>query len=141
MDATLKTNLLGELAVAKVVIRAIEKGFEVSRPLIECRYDLVLDDGERLYRVQVKYAGGEPWAGRSGVIGVGLRKWRNGGRSVIHHYRASEMDLLLVYIRKLDCILCFGPDVFDGRRELQIRFEPAKNNQKKGCLMAVNHIW
>jgi hypothetical protein len=33
------------------------KGWIASRPTRDCRYDVVLDDGERLYRVQVKYAG------------------------------------------------------------------------------------
>ena len=37
--------------------RSVEKGWLASRPTRDCRYDLVLDDGERLYRVQVKYAG------------------------------------------------------------------------------------
>ncbi len=32
----LTTNLLGELAVTKVFVRAIEKGWTVSRPMMEC---------------------------------------------------------------------------------------------------------
>src|SRR5947208_13718269 len=103
------TNRLGEIAVAKVVLRALETGVVISRPMIECRYDLVLDDGLKLYRTQVKYAGGSPPKQCQGVVQVGLRKWRNDGRAVIPYYTAKEIDLLLVYVRKIDKILWFGP--------------------------------
>src|SRR5436190_717249 len=90
------TNRLGEFAVAKVLLRAIEKDVGVSKPVIECRYDLVLDDGLKLYRTQVKYAGGASPKQCQGVVPVGLRKWRN-GRAAIPCYTTAEIDLLLVY--------------------------------------------
>jgi hypothetical protein len=72
---------------------------------------------------------------------VGLSKYRNGGRSITPCYRASEIDLLLVYVRKIDKILWLGPEEFDGRTRLHIRVEPTLNNQVKGCLMAADYIW
>jgi hypothetical protein len=137
----LATNLLGEYAIAKVLLRAIEKSVTVLRPVIECRYDLVLDDGLKLYRAQVKYAGRSPPKHCRGVVPLGLRKWRNGGRSVTLFYSATEIDLLLVYVRKIDKVLWLGPEVFDGRQNLQIRVEPTRNNQVKGCLMAADYVW
>jgi hypothetical protein len=135
------TNLLGEYAVAKVIERAIERGVRVSRPVIECRYDLIVDDGLKLYRTQVKYAGGACPRQCQGAVVVGLSKWRNDGRAEIPYYTAAEIDLLLVYVRKMDRILWFGPEVFDGRKKLHIRVEPTRNNQKKGCLMAIDYLW
>jgi hypothetical protein len=137
----LATNFLGEYAVAKVFQRCLEKGFGCSRPLIECRYDLILDDGIKLYRTQVKYAGAKSPSNSHGVVQVGLRKWRTDGRRPILCYTAAEIDLLLVYVRRIDKILWFGPEVFDGRQGLFIRVEPALNNQKKGCLMADDYVW
>src|SRR2546428_6106702 len=55
-EVVLSTAQKGELAILRAQQRAFEKGWIVSRPTRDCRYDLVLDDGERLYRVQVKYA-------------------------------------------------------------------------------------
>jgi hypothetical protein len=136
----LRTNLLGEFAVAKVFLRAIEKGVRVSRPLIECRYDLIPDDGN-LYRAQVKYAGGKCPKQVNGVIPVGLKKWRTDGRRPIWHYTAEEIAVVLVYLRATDQILWFGPEVFVGRTMLYIRLEPARNGQKKGCLMAADYVW
>ena len=137
----LATNLLGEYAVAKVLLRAIEKRIDVFRPVIECRYDLVLDDRLKLYRTQVKYAGGASPKQCQGIVPVGLSKWRNDGRAAIPCYTAAEIDLLLVYVRKIDKILWFGPEVFDGRSKLFIRITPTRNNQTKGCLMASDYIW
>ena len=136
----LATNMLGEYAIAKIILRAIEKGVSLFRPVIECRIDLVLDDVSKLYRAQVKYAGGSRKHAQ-GVVPLGLRKWRNGGRSVTPCYRASEIDVLLVYVRKIDNILWLGPEVFDGRKNLYIRIAPCRNNQIKGCLMAADYIW
>ncbi len=142
----LATNRLGEIAIAKVALRALEKGVTLFKPIVECRCDLVLDDGLKLYRTQVKYAGGSSPKQCQGVVPVRLRKWRirkwrNGGRAIIPYYTAAEIDLLLVYVRKIDRILWFGPEVFDGRPVLFIRIEPTRNNQAKGCLMAADYIW
>jgi hypothetical protein len=141
MRDRLATNFLGEIAVAKVILRAMEKGWTPCKPLMECRYDLMLDDGLKSYRVQVKYAGGKSPKHVNGVIPVGLKKWRTDGRPPIFYYTAAEIDAVLVYIRKTDQILWFGPEVFDKRRTLQIRLEPTRNGQQKGCLMAADYVW
>lgn len=138
----LVTNRLGEYAVTKVILRAMEKGFAGAfKPVWEGRVDLVLDDGLKLYRAQVKYAGGSCPKQCRGAVSVGLSKWRNGGRSITPYYTASEIDALLVYVRKIDKILWFGPEVFEGRTKLFIRLEPTRNNQRKGCLMGADYIW
>jgi hypothetical protein len=137
----LRTNFLGEFAIVKVILRAIEKGVIPSRPMVECRYDLILDDGFKRHRVQVKHAGGKAPKQASGVIPVGLKKWRTDGRPPIWHYSAEEIDVLVVYVRVTDQILWFGPEVFAGRTMLHIRLDPARNGQEKGCLMAADYVW
>jgi len=54
----------GEIAMLRVLQRAVERGWLATRPTRDYRYDLVLDDGERVYRVQVKYAARAPSAAR-----------------------------------------------------------------------------
>jgi hypothetical protein len=102
---------------------------------------LILDDGLKLYRTQVKYGDRYGTKQARGVVPVELSKWRSRGGTPLRHYSASEIDLLLVYVRKIDRVLWFGPEVFDGRKALAIRIEPSINNQKKGCLMAAAYIW
>jgi hypothetical protein len=135
------TNFLGEFAIAKVVLRAMEKGVTPSRPLVECRYDLILDDGLKPHRVQVKYAGGKAPRQATGVIPVGLKKWRSDRRPPIWHYTAAEVDAVLVYVRRTDQVLWLGPEVFERRTMLYLRIEPARNGQQKGCLMAAEYVW
>jgi PD-(D/E)XK endonuclease len=141
MRDRLASNLLGALAVEKVVYRAIVKGWTPCRPLLECRYDLILDDGFKPYRVQVKYAGQKTPKQASGVIPVGLKKWRTDGRPPLLCYTTEEIDALLVYVPTIDEIFWFGPEVFAGRQNLYIRLEPTRNGQQKGCLMAANYVW
>jgi hypothetical protein len=141
MRERLATNFLGEIACTKVILRAMEKGWTPCRPLVEGRYDLILDDGFKPYRAQVKYAGGKAPKQASGVVPVGLKKWRTDGRAPILYYTAAEVDAVLVYVRALDQILWFGPEVFEGRRVLSIRIEPTRNGQQKGCLMAADYVW
>jgi hypothetical protein len=133
--AELSTSFRGEIAVAKVILRALEKGIAVFRPIVECRYDLILDDGRRLYRAQVKYGNGTSRLSQ-GAVTVGLHKWTIAGRHRSLYYTSEEIDVLLVYVPKTDRVLWFGPEVFDGRKKLQIRIAPARNNQARGCLMA-----
>jgi hypothetical protein len=137
----LRTNLLGEFAIGKVVLRAIEKGVMPSRPMVECRYDLILDDGFKRHRAQVKYAGGKSPKQASGVIPLGLKKWRTDGRPPVWHYSAEEIDAVVVYLPATDQILWFGPEVFQRRTMLHIRLEAARNGQEKGCLMAADYVW
>jgi hypothetical protein len=140
-DDRLATNRLGAYAEAKGLERAVEKGIDVFKPVFECRVDFILYDGLKLYRTQVKYTARSSPRQCRGVVPVRLSKWRNDGRAVIPYYTAEEIDLLLVYVRKIDKILAFGPEAFDRRQNLFIRIEPTRNNQKKGCLMAADYIW
>jgi len=140
-DHPLSTYFLGEYVITKTIQRAIEKRINVLRPIIECRYDLVLDDGLSLFRTQVKYAGRSSPKTCKGVVPVNLNKWRNGGRRGSRCYTSAEIDLLLVYVRKIDKILRFGPEIFEGKGVLFIRIEPTLNNQSNGCLLASDFVW
>jgi hypothetical protein len=72
---------------------------------------------------------------------VGLKKWRTDGRAPIWHYTAEEIDAVLVWLKATDQVLWFGPEVFVGRASLQIRLQPSRNGQNKGCLMAADYVW
>jgi hypothetical protein len=53
------TQRKGDIATARAVATFTEMGFDVALPLTEsAAYDLVVDDGVNLQRVQCKFAGG-----------------------------------------------------------------------------------
>ncbi|MGH9011129.1 MAG: group I intron-associated PD-(D/E)XK endonuclease, partial [Acidimicrobiia bacterium] len=52
------TQRKGDIATSRAIFTFTSMGFDVSIPLTESApYDLVVDDGERMVRVQCKYMG------------------------------------------------------------------------------------
>ena len=127
----------GEVAHLRVQLRAAEKGIVVSRPIIECRYDLVLDVGGRLYRAQVKYA---DWRSETGGVYLDLRKQtRNVGPR--RPYLVNEIDVLLVYLPKVDAVLWLDAQVWAGKDSLTFRISPTKNKQRAHVRDYKDFIW
>lgn len=133
-----KSDWKGHLAAQKVELRAAEKGVVCSNPSIPCRYDRILDVDGKLVRVQVKYAARKP-SHSVGAVSAKLYHTTRAGKDQV--YQRGEVDALLVYIPHIDKVLWFPEDVFIGKKFLNIRYEPAKNGQTKGCLMAEEYHW
>jgi hypothetical protein len=134
----MKTIHKGAIAQLKVELRAAERGFVLSKPCVDVRYDYILDDGRRLEKVQVKYGGGSV-SRSSGVVAVSLRGWK--GKEYSRVYCEDEVDALLVYVPKIDKILKFSAPLFCGKANLYVRLEPALNSQVKGTLLAQDYLW
>jgi len=133
----MSSGLKGELAVLRVLMRAVEKGWIASRPTRECRYDLILDDGNILYRVQVKYCNRRA-TNADGAVCLDLTK---GGARKPRPYLDKEIDALVVYVVPVDALIWVGADIFHGKRHLQIRYTPTKSGQKKGTFMTDDYLW
>lgn len=133
------TNWKGQLAVSKVEVRAIELGYIPNRPLMDCRYDLIIDKNSQLFRVQVKYASGNP-TNSFGSVNARLAYETRRRRQVIS-YSDDEVDALVVYIPQLDKLCWFPTPVFVGKKMLSIRIIPSKNNQKSNIIEASKYFW
>ena len=132
------TNTKGQLAVSKAELRAFELGYLPSRPLFDARYDLIIDDGKRLSRLQVKYADGKP-VNTDGAVVVKLEYTNR--KKKTYTYRDSEVDALIVYIPKIDKLCFFPKIIFIGKKKLSIRIALSKNNQKKRIIAAKDYYW
>ncbi len=135
-ECTYSTAQKGEMAFLRVLQRAVEKGWVASRPTRDCRYDLVLDDGERLYRVQVKYAGRRA-VHCDGAVSLDFTK---GGRRD-RTYTNEEIDAVVAFIAPIRVLVWLGPAYFHGRRALHLRYAPTRSGQKLGCLMVSELVW
>ena len=126
----------GALAEFKVTTRAIELGIPVLKPVLEgLRYDLVFDLGERLLRVQCK------WASRKkGVLIVNTRTCRHTPNGYVRsRYDASEVDAIAAYAPDTDrCYLMPIADV-GGRTVVHLRVERAANNQEVAIKYAADY--
>lgn len=132
------SNTKGDIAELKAQLRATELGYTISIPNHHCRYDLVLDDGHKLWRVQVKYANGKP-SNSDGSVVVKLEY--NDRTKHSYTYNALEIDALVVYLPKIDKLCWFPPNVYVGKKRLSIRVDKPKNGQVKHLVVADKYYW
>lgn len=117
------TNQKGQLAVSKAELRALELGYIPSRPLYNCRYDLVIDKNNLLQRIQVKYADGKSNNSNGNVV---VKLEYIDRHNKVDTYHEDEVDALIVYIPKLNKLCYFPKNVFISKRKLNIRINKAK---------------
>ena len=131
----------GVIAEQKVILRAIELGYKVSKPLCDTRYDLILDDGKSLKRVQVKYGDGDPRSSEGSiVVGLRCRSYEKNRNDRTSTYSTSDVDDIMVYIPKKDVVVRLPQEAI-GKTAVHLRFEPSKNKQIKGVHLIDELTW
>jgi PD-(D/E)XK endonuclease len=124
---------IAEMAIQKA---AVELGYVVLRPLVEGRrYDLIIDTGPALWRVQCK------WAARKGsIVLVNTRTSRYTPHGYVRTtYSAAEIDRFGVYCQELN--RCYFLPIGDvGRRYVvHLRLARAANNQEVAIKYAADY--
>ena len=109
---------------------------DVYRPVFEGgRYDLVFDTGNRLLRVQCKWA---PL--RGDVIVIRSYSTRRTAYGLVRRpYVAGEFDALAAYAPDLERCYLIPYDAIDGRTQLHLRVGPTLNNQRQGIRLASHY--
>jgi hypothetical protein len=123
----LTTDQKGAIAEMGIAWHAYKLGVDVYRPVAEGgRCDLIFDDGERLWRVQCK------WASRHGDVLIvrcySARRAREGLRKRL--YTAEEIDAYAAYCAELDRCFFLPFERFPGKGTIQLRLTPSRNNQR-----------
>lgn len=123
----------GAIAEVEVERAAVRLGFVVARPTTEGRrYDLIVDTGTRLYRVQCKWG-----AVKNNVVNIATRTSRHTPRGYVHTtYSAAEVDLIAVYAAGIDRIFAIPIAELEGQTHLHLRLAPCRNNQSIGVKWA-----
>lgn len=105
-----ETQRKGDIAVAQAIATFTKLGHDVSVPLTEsAAYDLVVDDGDVLRRVQVRYASG---------VEVELRRIHSNSQGyVVKKTRANAYDWL--YVLRSDGSEFLIPECLEGRRSIR----------------------
>lgn len=126
--STLTPSQKGAIAEAEIAAAATRLGFVVLRPLCDGgRYDLGIDVGHRILRVQCK------WASRRGdVLTVHTTTCRHTPQGYVRTtYSGDEIDAVAVYSADTDgCYLLPIADV-ERRSALSLRIAPTGNNQSR----------
>ncbi len=125
----------GELAQLKAELRAVEKGYVVARPLTPTRYDLLIDDGNKIWRIQVKYANGIAVHTNNAVtasLGYVDRA------KVNHAYKIEEVDAFIIYVPKVESLLWFPAEKICGKLKLQIKIS---GKIQKNSIWYEDYLW
>jgi hypothetical protein len=128
----LTTNQKGFIAEQAVILECAKRAIPVSRPLDDQRYDLVLDLGSRLLRVQCK------WAVRDGeVVSIRTRRCRRGREGLIHRrYQAGEIDCIAAYCLDTGTSYLLPTELSIERASVLLRLSPTRNGQAAGIRWA-----
>lgn len=107
----------GSVAVAQCIAKLYMLGYEVLLPIGDRNpYDLVFDDGNKLKKVQVKFAG----KSSKGDYKAGLRiAGGNQSFNYMKKYKDSDFDFLFVYTEDNRCYLMQW-DKINVRNEITI---------------------
>ena len=125
----------GNRSEAVVMGAYLEAGFTVSIPFgTGASYDLVVDNGSRLFKVQVKTA----WLSGGCVLYKSQRRQPGTGLTR-RPYKRGEVDYFVVYCpanKNIYAVSAEGHGV-EGR----LRLEPVKNGQAKLVRWAADYSW
>jgi PD-(D/E)XK endonuclease len=114
----------GEIAEALFLAKAATMGFGLATPWGDSlKYDMIVDTGGRLFRVQVKSAH-RVSASKGGGYHVRACSHRR------RPYRASEIDLLVAYVVPLDAWYLFPPRAFVRMKSMRLFPKPGKKKSK-----------
>jgi hypothetical protein len=129
----LTTSQKGAAAEAEVAASAIRLHLLVLRPLSEGgRYDLVIDLGRKLLRVQCK------WASQRGAVLVArCATCRHSPRGYLRTtYAATEVDAIGAYAPSTDRCYLIPINEVEGLAAVMLRVAPTRNNQALGIRWA-----
>jgi PD-(D/E)XK endonuclease len=123
-----ESTLKGAIAEAAIAAAAVELGFVVLRPFPEGRrYDLVIDTGPDLLRVQCK------WGRLKGsviVVILATCRYTPSQGYVRTKYTADDVDGIAVYCHDLKRCFYLPIETVAGRSGIHLRVGPAANNQE-----------
>ncbi len=124
------TKRIGDISEGRVLIALMEAGYAVSKPFGESsRYDLIADDGETLFRIQVK----------TGRLRGAVIKY---SCSSSHTHRGGaqqpyfgQVDLLAIYCPETRKVYLL-PESQLVATSAHLRVAPTKNGMTKGVRWA-----
>lgn len=132
----MSTINVGNVSESLVLAAYIREGFLVSVPFGNgCPYDLIVDTGTRLLKVQVKTG----WQSKGCLIYKGQRRIKDANRNGMRQYREDEVDFFAIYFPKTGSIYVVPFAEAGGYGRLRIA--PVMNGQQKLIRWATDFTW
>lgn len=127
------TTLKGDISVMRVIVALMQRGETVLRPVSEYqRYDLALDRGGSLYRIQAKTG-----CVRNGCIVIRVHS-SPGGKGCARY--TGQVEAIGVFCPQTDTCYLIPMEMVGGRTYSYLRVEPPRNHQRRKILLAADYI-
>ena len=108
------TSSRGQIAVLKICLECARRNIVVCFPSVEgTRFDCIIDIDGKLLKTQIKYL--NRLAGKN-CLELRIEDKRYNKKC----YTEDEIDIILVYVPKIDTILCFHPNDFHNKKTIRI---------------------
>ena len=133
----LTSNAKGDIAEVEIAAAAIRAGCTVSRPLTDHPpYDLVIEAGGRLLRVQCKWA-----VPQRSVVEIRLRRCSHSPTQgyIRSSDGADEIDAVAAYCDDLKQCFLVSIDQLNGQDWLSLRVDAPRNCQRAALHFAADH--
>ena len=127
MNEVSETLLKGRITELKCELWFLEHGYVVSTPDLPYQYDLLVDIGNKILKIQVKTCVEE--TDGSGIIVKVCSMTHNSNGYVRRNYSADKVDYFMTYYKN-NCYLI--PITDCGVRQKKLRSIPPVNGQTKG---------
>lgn len=125
----------GNSSEAIVLAAYTRAGFVVSIPFGSgAAYDLIVDTGKQLLRVQVKTG----WRSGGCLFYKMRRRIRDTHFNAMRKYTDDDFDYLAIYDPSSEQVYVVPSTMMEGDR---LRFEPPRNNQKALIKWAADFTW
>ena len=122
----MNTRNKGALAEYRFISTAISLNLRVLAPAVEgYPYDVVIDNGQRFYRIQVKYAARDKRQQK--VFSVMTQRRVSSTKAIYKKYTADEVDFFAVYIWYIDTFFIIPFEAVEGN---SIGLNLANDNNK-----------
>lgn len=130
------TKGIGDLSEMFVALHLARAGYLVAKPFGEnSRYDLVIDDGKVLSRVQVKTG-----RFRNGAVHWNCCSTHGHRRSPSFRSYTGQVDFFGVYCPQLESTYLIPIGELSSRRTSSLRVVPPKNCQSRKVRWATNFL-
>ncbi len=130
----MNTNLIGTITELKCQLYLLNLGYTISVPVNPDRYDLILDTGKQLLKIQIKTCNNN----KEGVLTFSTCSSHYvQGKHVHSSYKKDNIDYFMTCWEQNYYLI---PVEECGKREKVLRILPTKNGQIKNICFAKDYI-
>lgn len=115
----MNSTQMGELAETLFCYEAQKNRLKVSRPITTERYDVLVDNGEKIFKVQIKSC----YRDMNHCDAYKI-KIENGKRE---RYKKGEIDILACYVSNADCWYIMSLEELGDRGHITVRVHNRKS--------------